>query len=658
MKEHGHTESSAAGRPYPPTLSWGVLQRKCACGGSPGLAAECSECQSKRLLGKPLQTKLYINEPGDGYEQEADRVAEQIMRIPDREKFIEPSQSSKLSLMQRRAVGIASGIADVPPIVHEVLASPGQPLDVTARAFFAPRFGHDFANVRVHADSIAAKSAAVINARAYTIGNDIVFGAGQYDSVTLDGRNLIAHELAHVGQQSIGPERRLQRADVEIDSVNVTVNFDHLNTVAEENLAEQIISLIDSWVGPGFGDSFRTDIDRLDSEARRWLLFAIQLLRDNKDLVDPSRIVERLIEFAPQALHSPPDELFVREALQISGWLEKAALSTLTTLKPKTERQIEKIVDPREASKGLDVAELQRRLVPALEHWLHRKDPMNWGQEETRSLSTFQSLGDILLTETRTFFSPYADTARSNIYTQTPPWKGARNIYDVGTKSITKAGLLNHLTNRAELVGRNTDPANPDFIDTNIFTDVSFNSKRESDKQALNEILEAMLKNKEIYDLVARLEQTTGEKWISDKIGPVIGLATRYDAATYRTACEGQWKQVDTLCHEIIHAMVHPSFEAFVVPFNQIIKEGFTEVLGIQLFNDHVVPKAQDDPEFKSMIEADVTGKPCPDPAKATIDYAAAGQGAEKIRQLVGDDHFRAAYFLGKPELAGLSPQS
>ena len=57
-----------------------VLQRKCACGGSAGLAGKCSECQSQQLLGKPLQTKLRINEPGDKYEQEADRVAAQVMR--------------------------------------------------------------------------------------------------------------------------------------------------------------------------------------------------------------------------------------------------------------------------------------------------------------------------------------------------------------------------------------------------------------------------------------------------------------------------------------------------------------------------------------------------------------------------------------------------
>lgn len=69
--------------PTPMAIAPMVLQRKCACGGSAGLTGECSECQSKRLVGKPLQAKLSISKPGDEYEQEADRIAEQVMRMAD-----------------------------------------------------------------------------------------------------------------------------------------------------------------------------------------------------------------------------------------------------------------------------------------------------------------------------------------------------------------------------------------------------------------------------------------------------------------------------------------------------------------------------------------------------------------------------------------------
>jgi hypothetical protein len=92
-----------------------------------------------------------------------------------------------------------------PAIVHEVLRSPGQPVDASSRAYFEPRFGHDFSKVRTHADARAAESAAAVNAHAYTVGSDIVFGGGQHAPGTERGKRLLAHELAHVVQQNSRP---------------------------------------------------------------------------------------------------------------------------------------------------------------------------------------------------------------------------------------------------------------------------------------------------------------------------------------------------------------------------------------------------------------------------------------------------------------------
>ena len=91
--------------------------------------------------------------------------------------------------------------ANVPAIVHEVLHSSGQPLDRQTRAFFEPRFGHDLSKVRIHTDVKAAESAQAVNALAYTVGRDVVFGMGHYAPRTTDGRRLLAHELTHVVQQ-------------------------------------------------------------------------------------------------------------------------------------------------------------------------------------------------------------------------------------------------------------------------------------------------------------------------------------------------------------------------------------------------------------------------------------------------------------------------
>jgi hypothetical protein len=103
------------------------------------------------------------------------------------------------SILRRAAIG-PSPVHEVLPTVHEALRSPGQPLDTTTRAFMEPRFSHDFSRVRVHTDEKAAKSAQAMGALAYAIGQDVVFGAGEYAPETVAGEMLLAHELSHVTQ--------------------------------------------------------------------------------------------------------------------------------------------------------------------------------------------------------------------------------------------------------------------------------------------------------------------------------------------------------------------------------------------------------------------------------------------------------------------------
>jgi hypothetical protein len=105
------------------------------------------------------------------------------------------------SLGRKPAAPQSPSPADRLHAVHETLRSPGRPLDDSARTFMEPRFGHDFSQVRVHADSQARSSARAVDARAYTVGSDIVFRDGPPTFRTFDDRRLLAHELTHVVQQ-------------------------------------------------------------------------------------------------------------------------------------------------------------------------------------------------------------------------------------------------------------------------------------------------------------------------------------------------------------------------------------------------------------------------------------------------------------------------
>ncbi len=163
-----------------------------------------------------IQAKLTINQPGDKYEQEADMVAKQVMRMPDPRSQVSGQVSGKTQTAQvkRKCVECeeeetlqAQQVPGCTPAVTPDLESriqslrgDGQPLPESTRAFFEPRFGYDFSRVRVHTGVKAAESAREVKALAYTMGNNVVFRAGQYAPQTREGTQLLAHELTHVVQ--------------------------------------------------------------------------------------------------------------------------------------------------------------------------------------------------------------------------------------------------------------------------------------------------------------------------------------------------------------------------------------------------------------------------------------------------------------------------
>jgi outer membrane protein OmpA-like peptidoglycan-associated protein len=187
----------------------------------------------QRLLSSGLiQAKLTVSEPGDQFEQEADRVADQVMRMAEPEDSNRgAARSANFSSMgaegaekigrqmaeeeeEEKAVQTKEATGQAPELsenMHQrisALAGRGSPLPESARAFFEPRFDHDFSDVRVHTDSPAAETARGMNAMAFTVGRDIAFAAGQYSPDSMEGRKLLAHELTHVIQQSDGASRK------------------------------------------------------------------------------------------------------------------------------------------------------------------------------------------------------------------------------------------------------------------------------------------------------------------------------------------------------------------------------------------------------------------------------------------------------------------
>ena len=156
-----------------------------------------------------LPESVPVSKPGDPEELEADRVAESVMRdgLADGGKS---AGTTRAAVALRR---VEAGDATSPASSAAVAAATsqtGEPLHAETKAFMEPRFGFDFSRVRVHADQTAAESARAVSARAYTLGDHVVFGAGEYAPQSPEGRRLIAHELTHVVQHD-GVIGRLSR---------------------------------------------------------------------------------------------------------------------------------------------------------------------------------------------------------------------------------------------------------------------------------------------------------------------------------------------------------------------------------------------------------------------------------------------------------------
>jgi hypothetical protein len=229
-----------------------------------------------------LQPKLKVSQPGDEYEQEADRIAEQVMRSHDMGSSVLALSSKdeqgisrkcaacqiiqeKEDIINRKPSNLSANLQATDETVNGIInnrSSGRTPLDIGTKGFMESRFGYNFSNVKIHADETAARSANSVNALAYTVGDDIVFGEGQYQPHTLDGRRLLAHELTHVIQQkesnatsALGSSVVLRQTDA---GVSVASNIGQQATRPASRSVIQALQTADPVAGVGdYPQAFR-----------------------------------------------------------------------------------------------------------------------------------------------------------------------------------------------------------------------------------------------------------------------------------------------------------------------------------------------------------------------------------------------------------------
>jgi hypothetical protein len=214
-----HSQTRQPGVPAPAAHG----AHSCACGGT------CPRCvaQSHHL------------------EREADAVADRIVS----EELGEPTPGAS------RITEVASAGGDpVPPddAIARAAQDRGAPLPTALRSYYEPRFGRDFGDVQIHSDGNAADAARSIDARAYTAGQDIVFGTGAYAPDTVDGRRLLAHELTHVAQQSHSPHAMRGAPVLQRQKVNDKMSKSDYDQRVLEGHVQPYPGLTLSWTENGF----------------------------------------------------------------------------------------------------------------------------------------------------------------------------------------------------------------------------------------------------------------------------------------------------------------------------------------------------------------------------------------------------------------------
>lgn len=255
-----------------------LKQRQYSCESTSKSSGRGVACVNDKLVS--IQPKLRISPANDVYEQEADRVADQVVSMST------PGGSGHSPIRIQRLVGQTSELSNisVPKSVNRALAGNGNPMEPKLRHEMEQRFGYDFSRVRIHSDTIAQQSAEQVNAHAYTVGSDIVFGRGEPAFETKKGTKLLAHELTHSIQQQAGSKGASLQRDI-IDDVEDNLSYSFVDWAVTDSEAMESLALLGT-IDPV---NLAAEIGRLDSK------YTTRLLDNLPDAAKTGDVYERVI---------------------------------------------------------------------------------------------------------------------------------------------------------------------------------------------------------------------------------------------------------------------------------------------------------------------------------------------------------------------------
>ncbi|WP_259070972.1 eCIS core domain-containing protein [Mucilaginibacter sp. X4EP1] len=685
-----------------------------------------SEKKSLRLAF--FQPKLTVNQPNDVYEQEADHMADKVMRMADpsvnQQAFFKPAYThiqrkcqaceeedkfvhrKENSQSETDSTGLDSYVSS--------LGSSGQSLPASSRQFFEPKFGHDFSNVKIHTDSVAAKSAQSISALAYTSGNNIVFNSGQYSPDSDSGKRLMAHELTHVVQQGRGQklQRAIQRQTIKldsgrivgaapadnikedvlevIDSLHLATNLNNadysaelpavtaispLTTVPQATIPKTIAAIADyeqpvlskQTAQSVFGIVLNNDVGKWMANAKadvgimQDFLHTQSFLKNvdyntetsnvkaGTDPVKESSINQTLVALASLKLSklaqgSAPHDIMAGTHAVTSDQRSKAEAAMIPGASSSGGKTSVPSPDPICAK----LPDLEKEIRGVIELYIH-DTATDFSARKKQSpvlpVPQMNSMADVVQEELQKYFGSYLLGA-----THLSESKFTAGAFDVKGK----------LKDQSQSVQWQTPGGRKSWVNYWISEQM-----KSTDHHCINNEIDTVAEHiANDATLIPDIDITV-QSWPAEATGGInINPYIRDANASNDEKRKGRWDAFTTIMHEALHLLVHPNFvktySQMIDTTKQILKEGFNDMFREELWSGpgnlvNRVGFASYDPK-RAIIE----GAPYPYDASLVYyhdDYDEISN-AIKVRDAVGVENVKAAYFLGHTELLGLGTGS
>jgi len=504
-----------------------------------------------------------------------------------------------------------SASAQAPQAVHDVLRSAGSPLDAATRAQMEPRFGHSFANVRVHADGRAAESAAAVGAHAYAVGSDVVFGAGKYAPWAADGRRLIAHELAHVVQQS-GSAGTVMRAPLQVGRTDAP----------EEREAEAAAERV---TAPGAASGAASG-NVVSGRAA-----APRLMRDAEY---PTAQQQAAVQEEVNPQHTAAGGAAVDPVVDAPGF--RAQMRT------RMDAYISQVLPLAQARQNSGIELSFPALAPLADVAQHNAEAFYGTQLRAARhtpAETARRAGRNLRDELHpvSAFAPQADSGGCQWLSDRMEQQGA-------------ALMSSHNVLASSRIAKVSCPPTGCPAPAVAPLDPEAGRDQALFEQARNEIFCARQADLRTILLFQASFERPGEVFMQTHLAAQAGLGTQ------QTERRGRWDALGTLIHEMLHDVAHENFRDMPPVENSgLATEGFAEYFTRPVYDDLRARAAGDD-----ALRASVEGVAAPWDASLARErhgsYDARVRGVERIRDALGgnEQNLRAAFFLGQLEYIGL----